>query len=93
VNVRFDIIWKDAADKETVLATAMHTFTERPPGPSQYDAIAFETDLTGLAAPATPGDLLILRFTVVSGDPGSNYTPNGDGPAAKGRYPSIILPR
>jgi hypothetical protein len=93
VNVRYEIIWRDSGARETVLASTMHTFVGRPAGPTQYDAHAFEADLTGVAAPARPGDLLILRFSVPSGDPDANYTPNGDGPAAKGRYPSITLPR
>ena len=29
---------------------------------------------------------------VTAGDPDCNYTPNGDGPQAKGRYPSLTLP-
>jgi hypothetical protein len=92
VDVRFEIVWRDSTGRETVLASAMHTFVGRPAGPNQYDAIAFETDLSGIAAAARPGDLLLLRFTVPSGDNGGNYTPNGDGPLAKGRYPSITLP-
>jgi hypothetical protein len=75
-----------------VLATITHTF-QAPPAPNQSNAVAFEADLPGgKAAPATPGDQLILKFSVPSGDPGSNYTPNGDGPLAKGRFPSITLP-
>ena len=92
VNVRFEIIWKTAAGTETVLATDLHTFMGRPPGPSQSDAIAYETDLTGIAAPARRGDFLLLKFSVPSGDMNGNYTPNGDGPLSKGRYPSITLP-
>ena len=92
VNVRFEIVWRDATNKETVLAAAMHTFMPPAP-PNQYDAVAFEADLPGIAAPARPGDLLLLRFSVPSGDSNGNYTPNGDGPLAKGRYPSITLPR
>jgi hypothetical protein len=92
VDVRFDVIWRDAARRDVVLATAMHTFNERPAGANQTDAIAFETDMTGIAADARPGDLLILKFSVVSGDPAGNYTPNGDGPLAKGRYPNLTLP-
>ena len=90
MNVRFDIIWRH--DKmDTVLATDTHTFTE-PPAPNQFDAVAYETDLQGAAADAKPGDVLVLKFTVASGDPDGNYTPNGDGPSAKGRYPNLTLP-
>jgi hypothetical protein len=92
VNVKFEIIWRDSADRDTVLASTMHTFVGRPPGPNQYDAILFETDLPGIAAPARPGDQLLFKFSVPSGDMNGNYTPNGDGPAVKGRFPSITLP-
>jgi hypothetical protein len=93
MTVRYEIIWRDAAARETVLASTTHVFEGRPPGPTQNDAIAFDADLPGLAAPARPGDLLILRFSVPTGSSGANYTPNGDGPFAKGRYPSLTLPR
>ena len=93
MDVRFDVIWRDAAATDTVLATVTHTFVERPVGPTQYNAVAFETDLTGIAAAARPGDRLVLKFTVIAGDPTGNYTPNGDGPAASGRYPNLTLPR
>jgi hypothetical protein len=96
--VRYDVIWRNAAKAppaamtDTVLATAMHTFDERPPGPNHDEAVAFETDMTGIAAGARAGDLLVLKFSVTAGDPACNYTPNGDGPQAKGRYPSLTLP-
>jgi hypothetical protein len=92
MGVRFDVIWRAAARADTVLATATHTFAELPVGPTQNDAVAFETDLTGIAAAARPGDLLVLRFTVITGDLTGNYTPNGDGPLARGRYPNLTLP-
>jgi hypothetical protein len=92
VNVRFEVIWRDVDQLDTVLATAMNTFTERPAGPNQYDAIAFETDMDGIAAPAQAGDELVLKFSVVNDDPDANYTPNGDGPLARGRYPNLTLP-
>jgi hypothetical protein len=92
VDVQFDVIWRSGAGRDVVLATARHTFTERPAGPGHDDAIPFETDLTGLAAPASAGDKLVLRFSVTGGDPAGNYTPNGDGPQAHGRYPSLTLP-
>jgi len=93
VDVRYDIIWRDAAKKDTVLASTMHTFQARPPGPGQSDAILFEADLPGVAAAARAGDLLVFKFSVPTGDANGNFTPNGDGPFAKGRFPSITLPR
>jgi hypothetical protein len=92
VNVRFEVIWRDSAQRDTVLASAMNTFRQRPPGPNQSDAVAYETDMDGIAADARAGDRLVLKFSVVSGDDGGNYTPNGDGPLVGGRYPNLTLP-
>jgi hypothetical protein len=91
VEVRFDVIWR-APRSETVVATTTHTFEERPAGAAHFDAIAFETDMNGVAADARAGDQLVLKFSVISGDADGNYTPNGDGPAANGRYPNLTLP-
>lgn len=86
VAVRFDIIWRVHGGGETVIATTMHTF-----GPPivKNNASPFATDLTGTAAPAAPGDELVLRFTTVSGD---TYTPNGDGAQVHGTVPNLTLP-
>jgi hypothetical protein len=92
VDVQFDIVWRTSGGVETVLATTTHTFDPRPSGPNQYDAVLFETDLTGLAAPAAPGDSLVLRFTTIGGSPSAFYVPNGDGSLANGRDPNLTLP-
>jgi hypothetical protein len=90
-DVRFDIIWRDAAKKDTVLATAMNTFVE--PLTNHDNAVAYDADIPGIAASAKAGDKLVLKFTVVSGDVGGNYTPDGDGPIPLGRYPNLTLPQ
>lgn len=90
--MRYEILWRVTGRPDTVLASTMHTFNERPAGPNQQDAIPFEADLDAPAAPARPGDKLVLRFSVPTGDPDGNFTPNGDGPFAKGRYPNLTLP-
>ena len=88
MTVRFDVLWQTGSGASTVLATTTHTFN--PPGGSNpYHAAAFETDLLGVAAPAAPGDVLILRFTTTGG---ASYTPNGDGALASGRDPNLTLP-
>jgi hypothetical protein len=92
VDVRFDLIWRKPPKVDTVVATAMHTFAELPAGAGHDDAVPFETDVAGAAAPARPGDLLVLKFSVTGGPADGNYTPNGDGPQAKGRYPNLTLP-
>lgn len=86
VAVRFDIIWRPNGGAEVVIASVTHTF-----GPPivAFNASPFATDLTGIAAPAAPGDQLVLRFTTVSG---ATYTPNGDGTAVHGTDPNLTLP-
>jgi hypothetical protein len=91
-TVRFDILWRAAGAADVVLLTATHTFEPHPPGPGQFDAIRYEADLEGLAAPAAPGDLLVLRFTTVSADPGGYYIPNGDGALVNGQTVNLTLP-
>jgi hypothetical protein len=92
VDVQFDVLWRNSTGRDLVLATARHTFAEPPAGPAHDDAVPFETDMAGVAAAAKAGDKLVLKFSVTGGDPAGNYTPNGDGPQAKGRYPSLTLP-
>jgi hypothetical protein len=90
-TVRFDLIWRGAAG-DNVIATVTHDFVPHPAGPGQFDAILYETDLAGAAAPAGPGDLLVLRFTTVAGPTGAYYIPNGDGALVNGRTVNLTLP-
>jgi hypothetical protein len=83
--VRFDIVWRTAGGVETVVASTTHTF-------AAGRGVQFDTDLAGIAAPATPGDKLILRFTTVGGGALASYTPNGDGALVGARVPSLTLP-
>jgi len=89
VDVRFDIVWRATRGSDTVLATASHHFDPPAAGPGQFDAVEYETDVAGIAAPAVPGDQLVLRFTVTAG---SGYIPNGDGALVNGRIPNLTLP-
>jgi hypothetical protein len=88
VTVRFDIEWRPATGGKTVIATTTNTFLQLA-SPHQFDAVPFETDVTGIAVPAAPGDKLVLVFTTVSG---AHYTPNGDGDLVNGRIPNLTLP-
>jgi hypothetical protein len=90
-TVRFDIIWRSGAG-DVVLATATNTFVPHPPGPGQFDAIRYEADLAGAAAPAAPGDKLVLKFTTTAAAPGGYYIPNGDGALVKGQTVNLTLP-
>ena len=92
MNVRFDIIWRPAGGSDTVLAMVTHTFDPPPASAGRYDAVMFEADLTGIAAPASAGDSLVLRFNTIGGATGAFYIPNGDGSASKGRDPNLTLP-
>lgn len=87
-TVRFDLIWRgDGGD--LVLATATHTFV---PVAGSFNAIRYEADLEGIAAPAAPGDRLVLRFTTTAADAGGYYIPNGDGALVNGQTVNVTLP-
>ena len=93
VTVRFDILWRALpAMSDTILTSVLHTFPAHAAGAEQYDAVEFETDLAGIAAPAKAGDELILRFTVTGGSSSAVYVANGDGSNSNGRIPSLTLP-
>lgn len=85
-TVRFDIIWR-SGPRDVVLATSTHTFV-----PTGGNAILYEADLAGIAAPAAPGDQLVLKFTTTAGEPGAYYIPNGDGALVGGRTVNLTLP-
>src|SRR5262249_24913439 len=86
VNVQFDIIWRHGGT-DIVLASTTHTF-----GPPivAFNASPFATDLAGAAAPADPGDKLVLRFTTLSG---ATYTPNRARPRPSAPRPDPPPPR
>ena len=88
MTVRFDIEWRPAAGGKTVIATATHAFQPLA-APHQFDAVPFETDVTGIFVPAAPGDKLVLVFMTIGG---FHYTPNGDGALVNGQIPNLTLP-
>jgi hypothetical protein len=92
-DVRFDVLWRRATS-EMPIASFSHHFDAPPDGLTRFDAVAYEDETDAGAVPAVAGDLLILRFTVVSiHPPGTRqYAPNGDGARAKGRIPFLRLP-
>jgi hypothetical protein len=92
VDVTYAILWRSPAGDQT-LASTRHHFDPFPAGPTRYDASLFETDLEGVAAKAYDGDSLVLRFTAESSAAGMPFIPNSHGVDAKGRIPSIRLPR
>jgi hypothetical protein len=49
--------------------------------------------MPGIAAAASPGDLLLFRTTFVSGDPGALFILNGDGKFNGGQIPRLDLPK
>jgi hypothetical protein len=93
VDIRYDVVWRPAADGgvETTLATVTHHF-DPPPPPTQFNAVQLETDVPGTAAAAHAGDLLIWRFSGMGSGSGLAFIPNGDGGHAGGRIPSLRLP-
>lgn len=96
VDMRFDVRWRRGAidGEEATLARFEHHFDPPAEGEGRFDAVPYEADARGVAADAQPGDFLVLRFEVRSSHPigTRQYAPNGDGPLAKGRIPSLRLP-
>ena len=101
MHVHFDIVWRAAqatADggagvdggAEQILVSFQHTYVLDPNHAT--NAISYMESAVGLPAAARPGDQLILRWTVDSGDPGGYWEPNGDGVFRSGVLPHIILP-
>lgn len=61
--------------------------------PSGFDAVPFEATADGVAADASAGDKLILRFTASGTTEAVAFIPNGDGANASGRIPFVDLPK
>jgi len=91
-DVQFDVLWRTGAG-DTTVASFSHHF-DVPASPGQFDAVAFDGSADGIAAAATAGDHLVLRFSITSMHPAGTrpYIPNGDGGDALGRIPSLITP-
>jgi hypothetical protein len=91
-DVQFDVLWRTAGG-DTSIASFAHHF-DVPAAPGQFDAVAFDGDAAGFAAPAVAGDHLVLRFSITSIHPAGTrpYIPNADGATANGRIPSLITP-
>ena len=92
VDITFDVLWRDAGGDHPI-ATWTHHFE---PLVSSFDAIQYEEDAPGVAAPAKGNDQLILRMTAAPGQYSADKTlwiPNGDGANTHGRDPSLTLPK
>lgn len=88
-DVTFTILWRDAGGDHPI-AQVTHHFDPQNSGPL---TMPFDADLDGMAAPAKPGNQLILRFSVAGKTPPKIlYVPNADGAEANGRIPSLTLP-
>ncbi len=91
VDVRFELIWRQAAGGDVAIATWDQHFDPLPQG---FDAQAYEVTAQGPAITAAEGDQLIFRYTGTNTQPTQSmaYIPNGDGASANGRIPFITLP-
>lgn len=94
VDVRFDLLRRRPPKDDQMIVGFMHHF-EQPTDPARrFNAVAYEETLPGIAVPdVKKGDQLVLRFTTQSPNGGAPYIPNGDGAQAKGRIPSVELPK
>ena len=89
-DVTFDVLWRDGGGDHPIVSFTHHF---DPPN-SGFDAVGYEDDALGVAAPAKSNDQLVLRFSAQG--PASEQTlfiPNGDGAKLNGRDPSLTLPK
>jgi len=89
VDVTFDLIWRQSTT-DISLATWTQHFDPLPG--ASYDAQPFEFDEECGAINFQAGDQLVFRYTGANTTSQEAYIPNGDGPHANGRIPSIDLP-
>lgn len=91
VDVHFEIIWRQVAGGDVLIAEWNRHFDPLPQG---FDAQAYEVTAQGQAITAADGDQLIFRYTGDNTMPTQTmaYIPNGDGATANGRIPFITLP-
>jgi hypothetical protein len=89
VDVLLELVWRHGGLDQPI-ASFQHHFV---PLASGFDAQPFEATAAAAAVPATSGDQLVFRYSVVSGATRAMaWIPNGDGARANGRDPFIELP-
>lgn len=91
MQVRWDIVLRPAAGAERVLRSFEHGYQRDPAKPN--NAVAYSESGALPAVDLGPADQLLLRMTVVSGDAGGLWAPNGDGSSRNGVIPHLDLPR
>jgi hypothetical protein len=92
-DITFDVLWRDAAGTDHPIVSWTHHFD---PMPSGFDAVLYEDDAPGVAAPAKGNDQLVLRMSAPAGgypDGTMLWIPNGDAETTHGRDPSLTLPK
>ncbi len=94
VDVQFDLIRRRPPNNDLPIATFVHHFDPPMDSGQRFNAVAYEETKSAAAVPdVKPGDRLVLRFKTSSPNGGAPYIPNGDGDNAKGRIPSVELPK
>jgi hypothetical protein len=89
VDVTFTLIWRRGAS-DTTLAQWTRHWDPLPGG--GYDAQPYEVDMAAPAIDFRDGDQLVFRYAGANATKQEAFIPNGDGPHANGRLPSITLP-
>lgn len=90
VDMSFSVLWR-TTKQDTTLWTVEHHFDVSS---TVGEAVPYSTDVAGIAARASAGDLLVLRFSAANSAAGQTaYIPNGDGSNSKGAIPNLTLPK
>jgi hypothetical protein len=89
VDVTFELI-RRRGTTDTSLVTWMAHYDA---GADVSRAQAFDYDEPAAAIDFAPGDLFVFRYSAANTTTPNAYVPNGDGPLAGGRLPSIALPK
>jgi len=84
--VQFDLLWREPGSQDSTIVSFTHQY---PSG----TAAQYEETKSGAAVAAVNGDLIVLRVTMLSTDPNSEYVPIAEHPPTPtARFLSVDIP-
>ncbi len=92
----FDFVLEPAGGgAEVKIASFVHHFAANRDASGRIvltDAVPYEESVEAARVDVHPGDRLVWRHAVTGTTANPAWAPNGDGPAANGRFPFIDVP-